>query len=66
MPSEFFRVLGTILSVAVVLLWCVVAAGTAKGAWSGKLFYAPCLKNLQKDDQQPKGQEGELDREKLP
>lgn len=46
MPSMFFKVLGTILSVAVILLWCVVAAGTARGAWSGKLFYAPCLRNL--------------------
>lgn len=53
MPSLFFRVLGTILGVAVILLWCVVALGTAKGAWSGKLFYAPCLKNLKKEDQKP-------------
>ncbi|KIV96043.1 hypothetical protein PV10_03625 [Exophiala mesophila] len=53
MPSLFFRVLGTIFAVAVILLWCVVAFGTAKGAWSGKLFYAPCLKNLKKEDQKP-------------
>ncbi|KAJ4394361.1 Plasma membrane sulfite pump involved in sulfite metabolism [Gnomoniopsis smithogilvyi] len=46
MPSMFFKVLGTMFSVAVIMLWCVVAAGTAKGAWTGKLFYAPCLKNL--------------------
>lgn len=46
MPSLFFKVLGTIFSVAVIMLWCVVAAGTARGAWSGKLLYAPCLKNL--------------------
>lgn len=50
MPSLFFRVLGTILAVAVVLLWIVVAAGTAKGAWKGHLFYAPCLKNLKRDE----------------
>jgi tellurite resistance protein TehA-like permease len=54
MPSEFFKVLGTILAVAVIVLWCVVAAGTAKGAWSGRLFYAPCLKNLKKEHQAPK------------
>ncbi|KAI1620624.1 voltage-dependent anion channel-domain-containing protein [Exophiala viscosa] len=66
MPSMFFKVLGTIFSVAVVILWCVVAVGTAKGARSGKLFYAPCLKNLPKDDQQPKRQEDELDKEKQP
>ncbi|EXJ83572.1 hypothetical protein A1O1_07195 [Capronia coronata CBS 617.96] len=64
MPSQFFKMLGTILSVAVVLLWCVVAAGTAKGAWSGRLFYAPCLKNLKKEVSQPE-LDG-LDKEKLP
>jgi tellurite resistance protein TehA-like permease len=31
-PSMFFKVLGTIFAVAVILLWCVVAAGTARGA----------------------------------
>ena len=60
MPSLFFRVLGTILSVAVTLLWCVVAAGTARGAWRGNLFYAPCVQNLKKND------EGEVvDKEKV-
>lgn len=45
-PSLFFKVLGTVFSVAVILLWCVVAVGTARGAWNGRLFHAPCLKNL--------------------
>lgn len=49
-PSLFFRVLGTIFAVAVILLWCVVAAGTANGAWNGRLFNAPCLKNLPKNE----------------
>jgi tellurite resistance protein TehA-like permease len=35
-----------ILSVAVILLWIVVALGTVKGAYSGELFYAPCVANL--------------------
>jgi tellurite resistance protein TehA-like permease len=53
-PSLFFKVLGTIFAVAVIILWCVVAAGTARGAWNGRLFNAPCLKNLpKKDDQRP-------------
>ncbi len=39
-----------IFGTAVVLLWIVVAAGTAKGAWSGKLFFAPCLANLKQHD----------------
>jgi tellurite resistance protein TehA-like permease len=45
-PSMFFKVFGTILAVCVIALWCVVAAGTARGAWRGDLFYAVCLKNL--------------------
>ncbi|KAK8210699.1 sulfite transporter Ssu2 [Phyllosticta capitalensis] len=49
MPSRAFKVLGEIFSVAVILLWCLVAARTARGAWSGKLFFAPCLANLKKD-----------------
>ncbi|KAF2036783.1 C4-dicarboxylate transporter/malic acid transport protein-like protein [Setomelanomma holmii] len=48
--SLFFKVLGTIFAVAVILLWCVVAAGTARGAWNGRLFNAPCLKNLPKKE----------------
>jgi tellurite resistance protein TehA-like permease len=48
LPSTFFRVLGTVFSAAVVLLWIVVAVGTARGAWSGKLFFAPCLGNLKR------------------
>lgn len=34
------------LSGAVVLLWMLVASGTAHGAWRGSLFHAPCLQNL--------------------
>ncbi|USP81572.1 hypothetical protein yc1106_08846 [Curvularia clavata] len=49
-PSLFFRVLGTIFSVAVIILWCVVFVGTVRGAWNGQLFYAPCLKNLPRKD----------------
>lgn len=47
-PSLFFKVLGTIFAVAVIILWCVVAVGTVRGAWTGRLFNAPCLKNLPK------------------
>jgi hypothetical protein len=38
--------LSQILSVAVILLGIVVALGTAKGAYSGKLFYGPRVANL--------------------
>lgn len=64
MPSLFFKVLGTILSVAVMILWCVVAMGTAKGAWSGHLFFAPCLKNLKKEHRVPEHPSTEEDGEK--
>ncbi|KAI9701664.1 MAG: hypothetical protein M1820_006435 [Bogoriella megaspora] len=59
MSSLFFKVLGTILTAAVVLLWIVVAANTARGAWNGRLFYAPCLANLSKEKAGPeKAEEG--------
>jgi len=51
LPSMFFRTLGTVFSAAVVIFWIVVATGTAMGAWSGRLFYAPCLANLKSKDE---------------
>ena len=50
MPSRFFKVLGTVFSVAVILLWCVVTIGTIRGVIDGRLFEAPCLVNLPKKD----------------
>jgi C4-dicarboxylate transporter/malic acid transport protein len=52
LPSLFFRLLGTIFGVAVILLWAVIAVRTAKGAYSGELFRAPCLANLKAEPQQ--------------
>lgn len=46
LPSETFKILGTIFAVAVILLWAVCFIATARGAWTGQLFHAPCLKNL--------------------
>jgi len=43
LPSVFFKVLGTIMSLIVVLLWIVVALGTFWRSLSGELFVAPCL-----------------------
>ncbi|KAF9741482.1 hypothetical protein PMIN06_010573 [Paraphaeosphaeria minitans] len=51
MPSLFFRVLGTIFSVAVIILWCIVMTGTVRGAIDGRLFCAPCLANLPKKEE---------------
>lgn len=50
LPSLFFRVLGTIFGVAVVLLWILIASRTAQGAWRGHLFNAPCLAKLKKQE----------------
>lgn len=47
MPSAFFRVLGTIFSVAVTLLWVVVACGTIYKAYTGAILVAPCLKEVE-------------------
>ncbi|KAH9216690.1 C4-dicarboxylate transporter/malic acid transport protein-like protein [Leptodontidium sp. 2 PMI_412] len=47
LPSLFFKVLGTIFSVAVTLLWIMVAIGTIRRAWTGEIFFAPCLKDLE-------------------
>jgi tellurite resistance protein TehA-like permease len=43
-PSGFFRVLGTIFSLTVVLLWIVVSIRTIQQACTGQLFFAPCVK----------------------
>lgn len=43
LPSGFFKVLGTIFSLVVVLLWVVVSAGTIKYSWEGTMFQSPCL-----------------------
>jgi hypothetical protein len=40
---KFFKVLGTVFSVVVLLLWLVVAGGTTAKAYTGELFFAPCL-----------------------
>ena len=36
-----------IFSVAVTLLWIMVAVGTVRRAWTGEIFFAPCLKDLE-------------------
>lgn len=63
LPSRFFRVLGTVFGTAVIVLWFVIAAGTARGAWNGVLFHAPCLANLKKR-QREIAQEGPAEAEK--
>ncbi|KAF2136398.1 uncharacterized protein K452DRAFT_237601 [Aplosporella prunicola CBS 121167] len=57
LDTKVFRVLGMIFSVAVILLWVVVACGTARGAWSGRLFFAPCLANLKREAEESAAEE---------
>ncbi|KAB8259911.1 malate permease [Aspergillus pseudonomiae] len=48
LPSRFFSVLGTVLSVAVVILWLLVSYYTSRGIIRGDVFVAPCLENLRR------------------
>ena len=41
--STFFNVVGTIISVSVIILWMLVAAGTIARSISGAMFFAPCV-----------------------
>ena len=47
LPSRFFAVLGTILSLCVLALWMMVAVGTIRGIANRKVFYAPALEELE-------------------
>ncbi|KAF5541233.1 malic acid transport [Fusarium mexicanum] len=48
LPSKFFKVLGTIFSVAEFLLWIMVACGTIKASLNGQLFQPPPLEAWEK------------------
>lgn len=48
LPSAFFRILGTILGISVVLLWVLVAVGTMKNIIYANMFEAPCLRDIEK------------------
>jgi tellurite resistance protein TehA-like permease len=43
LPSAFFRVLGTMFSLVVVVLWAGVGVETARKAVEGTIFFAPCV-----------------------
>ncbi|KAF1996748.1 C4-dicarboxylate transporter/malic acid transport protein [Amniculicola lignicola CBS 123094] len=59
LPSQFFKILGTIFGTCVILLWFVVMAGTVKNILYGQLFEAPCLKSLEKECARAKSQKEE-------
>ena len=48
-PSLFFEVLATILSISVVLLWLLVVIKTFQRAATGKLFLAPCVARYEEE-----------------
>ncbi|EME40420.1 hypothetical protein DOTSEDRAFT_136670 [Dothistroma septosporum NZE10] len=54
LPSAFFRVLGTIFSICVTLLWMIVICGTVYRACTREIFVAPCLKDLEKREAEVK------------
>ena len=56
--SMFFKVVGTIMTAAVVLLWAAVSVPTVIGFYSGSLFPAPCLVKLPNLLQQAEGAKG--------
>lgn len=43
LDSMFFHVLGAIFVCILVLIWLAVIAKTLKGAFTGEMFFAPCL-----------------------
>ncbi|KAF4455257.1 hypothetical protein F53441_2407 [Fusarium austroafricanum] len=48
LPSKFFKVLGTIFSIVETLLWIMVACGTIKASFDGRLFQPPPLEPWEK------------------
>ena len=48
LPSAAFKGLGTGFAISVMLLWAVVAVGTVKHLFYGKLVEAPCLREIEK------------------
>ncbi|KAG9770944.1 putative C4-dicarboxylate transporter/malic acid transport protein, partial [Aureobasidium melanogenum] len=48
-PATFFRVLGTIFSIAEILLWLVVGLVTCKSAMVGTIFFAPCVQQYEQE-----------------
>ena len=49
LPSAFFKVLGSMFAVVVILLWLVVSAGTIRGVITRQIFFAPCAAEYEKE-----------------
>lgn len=50
LPSAFFRILGTIFSLAVTLLWMIIGIMTLQRAITKQIFVAPCLKDVEAEE----------------
>ncbi|KJZ79299.1 hypothetical protein HIM_01450 [Hirsutella minnesotensis 3608] len=50
LDSTFFKVATMIISMAVLLLWLLVAARTMQLVLTGDIFFAPCLKDLREKE----------------
>lgn len=48
LPSTFFKVLGMVFSLLVILLWILVAVRTAIASAKGDMFFAPCAADFEK------------------
>lgn len=59
LPSSFFKVLGTIFSLVVVLLWMIVSVGTAYESVKGQLIFAPCIKQWEEEQRKRLDRDGE-------
>lgn len=51
-PSGFFKVLGTIFSLTVVLIWLVVGSWTCYRAFTRQLVFAPCISEWEAEQNQ--------------
>lgn len=45
---SFFDVVGSLLVLMLILMWCIVGSRTLKGAWRGELFVSPCIAEIKK------------------
>lgn len=56
LPSAFYRVLGTIFSLVVTVLWIVVSIGTVVATCTRNTFAAPCLKEVEAKEKEAQRQ----------
>lgn len=45
---SFFSLFGSVLVVALAIMWLIVSKRTVQGAWRGELFVSPCIAGLTK------------------